>query len=644
MSKKNNDTARDVEVEKSLSVIFEGEGKDATDLGVIDRKRSNVWLMAGIGVSVFLTILLAAIWAGFVIFKPFRGFSGQGLKILVDGPERVTIGSETTYFINWQNVSSEPLASAEIRVSFPPDFSPTKIEPDASGDGFVWRLGSVPLDGRGTMTIRGFFTGALGTQTAIQAVGTYRPASFNSDFESLATRKIEYGDSVIAGLLDLPPKALPGDTIRIAYTITNSGTGPMKGLEARLTLPSGFVLDATTTSVDIEGDVVKMPVGTIESNTSTTVAVTGTFASGAGGNVPIHAEAGRIDTDGSFLAVQKTDSILEVLTGDLSVKLVVNGSDTDRSIAEGDVLRFTLGYENTATEDIKDVKLRVIFEPIGGTTSTAATTTAKTVSKNAKTSKVIVTPPSFADWSQLDDSSSGTVSGNAITWDASGLGALERLTPGQDGEIEFSVPSATSASSSAPLDGFQIVAEATMGTVGTSTINRTIRTKPMVLKFRSDADLASEARYYSEEGAPVGSGPLPPVSGQTTTYRINWTITKQVHELTGIKVSATLPKSVTWPANTNVTAGEMKYDESSRTVTWTLNRLPTDVHEADAAFDVQLTPSDLDVGRFAVLIGETRFEATDAVINEPILKVKPGLSTDLQNDDGAKNKGVVRKP
>jgi len=72
--------------------------------------------------------------------------------------------------------------------------------------------------------------------------------------------------------------------------------------------------------------------------------------------------------------------------------------------------------------------------------------------------------------------------------------------------------------------------------------------------------------------------------------------------------------------------------------------LPANVNEASADFDLTITPTNLDAGRFAQLMGETRFDALDTDINEPIVLTKPALTTDLQNDEGAKGKGVVTKP
>ncbi len=594
----------------------------------MSRHRSpRLWFILG-GASVFVVVLFLAAWAGYVFFNPFRGFKGQELQLTIDGPERVVLGQEMTYFVNWQNVANEPLASADLRVSFPTDFTPTSIDPKPNGDGLAWKLGSVGFGGRGTLTIKGTFTGALGSMTAIQAVGTYRPASFNNDFESLATRELEYADSMIAGSIVAPEKALPGDKITFVYAVQNRGTSPQDGLEARLTLPQGFVREAASVGL-LDGRVVRLPVGTLAAGASTTVAVSGSFASGSAGEATVHAELGRIGIDGAFQPAQKSDATFAVLSGDLTLKLVANGSDADQSVAEGDTMRFTLGYENSAEEPITDVAIRIRFEPLAATTTVAV----------AK--KPTPPTPDFLDWSQLEDSSSGTVSGNQITWDKKAINVLANLPSKLDGTIEFSLPVLRNATGTA---AFQVVAEATMKSVGNAVVNRTIKSSPITFRLRTDADLSSAARYFSEEGAPLGTGPLPPVVGQTTRYRIEWDLTKTLHELKNLHVTAVLPKNVAWPGKSVVDAGEIAYDESSRTVTWTVNDVSADAQETMASFDVDLTPGNLDAGRFADLLGETRVDFTDADLNELVSRTKPALTTDLQNDEGAKSKGVVRKP
>ena len=59
---------------------------------------------------------------------------------------------------------------------------------------------------------------------------------------------------------------------------------------------------------------------------------------------------------------------------------------------------------------------------------------------------------------------------------------------------------------------------------------------------------------------------------------------------------------------------------------------------------VKLSPSEADVGRFADLLSETRFEFTDKNIDESVIRTSPSLNTDLPDDPIAKRKGVITKP
>ncbi|MBU1349037.1 hypothetical protein KJ781_03135 [Patescibacteria group bacterium] len=610
----------EADVERSLEAIYRDEGGGMPDLTKFEPVRSRWWVYALTAGAAFAAVLIVAAWAGFSFFKPFRGFSGQGLAIAIEGSEHVVIGQETTYFINYRNRTSDPLATAELRVTFPSDFVVTGLEPPPNEERSMnWRIGSLPVDGSGTIKIRGVFTGALGTQSAIQVVGSYRPATFNSDFEALATKALTYDESVLSGTLSVPVKVMPGDEVAVAYIVTNEGDEPIEGLEARFTLPEGFQRVASESDA-MDGREVLIPLGKLEAAASTTVMIAGTFSSGISGDAMFIAEAGRPSADGSFLPNQRAEATVTVLTGDLSLKLVVNGTDGDTTIQYGGALRFGIGYENTASEDLKDVKLRLRFEPIASSTAGMA----------------------FVDWKTYDDNASGTRSGDVVTWSAKSIPMFLDLPPKEEGIIDVSMRGLQATNGTSTL-AFRVVLEAEIGSVGDVPVHRTIHATPITIRYLTDADISVEARYFSEEGAPLGSGSLPPRVGETTTYRIRWVLAKRFHELKGVTVTAVLPKIASWPGNAVAEAGEVTYDGASRTVTWTLNRMPEGVNEAGVDFDVAITPTEADADRFAQLMGETRLDATDVALGQPVFRTLPALTTDLENDEGAQGKGVVRK-
>lgn len=632
------------QVTASLTAIYGETPAQAKDLlHTMERARRRTWLALGVGLALLVALATVAAWVGFWWWGS-RDFSGEGLQLTVEGPSRVSLGQETTYFINWFNRSKNPFAALEVRVSFPNDFVIASVEPKPTGQPLVFRLGAQAVEARGVLKVTGTFTGALGTRSAVQVIGTYRPVSSNSGFEELVTRELEYTDTVLAGRLTAPPKVLPGDKVTVAYTLTNQGSAAITGLLARVSLPDGFVgatlasplqasplqaspLRATSTSDLLDERAVTLPIGALEPGASSTVRVTGSFALGSHGEAVFQAQAGRLTSDGIFAAAQKSEASVSVLAGDLNVKLVINGSDQSRSLPLGEQQRVAISYQNTSGEELRDVTLRF---HLGDDAQSAS-------------SSPSAPPTSLVEWGGLDDSVSGTRSGDTLTYGADQIGQFARLPPDADGLIELTVPviNHVTTSRDAPILAW---VEATIGAVDRVKVNRTVKTQPIVFRFQTDAALSSIARYASEEGAPLGRGPLPPIVGTTTTYRIEWRIAKTLHGLERVSVSAALPKNVSFGGVKEVGAGDVGYDPERRLVSWTINKIPPNVDELVATFDAGLAPFASDAGRFAPLLGEARLDFTDSVLGEPLARTAPPFTTDLPDDDLAKGKGVVKKP
>lgn len=611
------------EIQKSLTTIYEGQPSKEW-LNTLDRGRQKTWVVALSVLASLVGFVAIAAWVGFWWFGS-TGFGGRGIEIQIEGPEKITIGQEVTYFVNWFNVAREPLASTEFRLNVPSDFVMTSVDPAPTNEPLVFRLGAQPIEGRGTMKITGIFTGAMNTKSSIQVIAMYRPASFNSDFEQLDTKEITYGESVLQGALDLPSKVIPGDVVPLKYTVTNTASRTIEGLRARISLPVGFVLSGDTGSVADEYRVVTIPLGPIESGAATSVEMRGSFAVRSGGDIPMNAETGFVLANDVFAPAVKTEGIVSVLAGDLDIDLVINGSQEDRNTNVGEWQRVAIAYENVSGASLKDVELALKF------------------SSQASSSVATGNVSTPIDWSKLEDANKGVQKNETVRYTKKEIEALEELKPNADGFIELAVPlmQSISAEQDTPI---AVSVEVKIGSVGDEKVNRIVTTKPILLHVQSDANLSAIARYSSEEGAPIGSGPLPPVVGSSTTYRIEWKVQRTLHALERLTITATVPGAVLWAGQRDLDAGELAYDESKKMVTWTVNAMPEDIGELVASFDVTLRPSEADVGKFAQLLGESRMDFTDTKIGASILRTSPALTTDLTEDALAQRKGVVKRP
>ena len=605
------------QVNQSLAAIYEGQPSKEW-LKTIEHKRQKTWVIVLTSFMTLIFLTSIAAWIGFWWWG-MQGFNGEGVEIQIEGPDQVSVGQEVTYFVNWFNVAREPLATTEFRISFPNDFLVTNIDPRPTSEPMVFRLGAQPIEGRGTVKVTGVFTGALGTSSAIQVITNYRPASFNSDFEELDTKEIQYTQSVITGELELPSKVIPGDDIEIKYRIKNTGSRTMEHLRARFELPNGFVPSASTTQEMLDAKEYFVEIDSIDAGDEQTIILPGAFAVRSGGDIPIIAETGFVLGDGAFAAAQRSKGIISVLAGDLDVEVVINGNQDDRNVNLGDWQRLAIAYENMSGETLEDIELVLHIENQDGS------------------------PSNIIDWDEWQDELSGDFDDEStITYTDDQIEDLQEMAPNTDGFIEVSVPLKEEIASEDDMP-LQIYVEAKIGLVAGDRVNRTVKTKSIMLALQSDARISSIARFTSEEGAPVGSGPLPPVVGSSTVYRIEWKINKSLHELDRLTVSANLPPAVAFQAQKEIDAGVLDYDSSKKLVTWTINHMPEDVDQLILSFDVALRPSEADLGRFAQLLGETRFEFTDTKLDAQILRTAESITTDLPDDPLAKQKGVVSR-
>ena len=614
-------------MERGLKAIYRPDPGEAQDFSSLQPRVSHRWAIA---LGAFILVgggLAAAIWAGVLTRRPWLAdLSKAQIDVDLQGPEDVAVGEETTYTVAWRNPLDRPLADATVRINLPPDFEPTAVDPRPTGGEMEWTLGDIAALGFGRMTVRGVFSGAVGGSGAVQAVGSVRPEAGGDSVEAVDTVRVRYARSVLSGTASIPGPVVAGDRSVLSYEVRNDGAAPLAGLHAFLKLPSGFVVDASAVSgtsafADFDGArAVRFVLPEIVPNGAVAVSVPGVFPAGSVGDVAFEASAGRLAADGHLVPMQKTSAAVSVLGGDLSLKLVVNGSDKPRSALFGERLQVALGYQNLSPETLRDVRFRIQAVPLESATRTTATAAAMLV-----------------DWMRIEGPSGTKATPLQAVWAKGTPGWIDRLFAQQDGILEFALPVAGPASSTA--SAFRLQADATF-VLASST--RTVRSAPVDVAVVSDVALGAEARYFSEEGAPIGRGPLPPVVGQPTEYLVTWTLAKKVHGLQDVRVFATLPKGVVFMESATATAGAVFSGDGQ--VRWEVPELRAADASAEASFRIRLTPEAGDVGRFAALLGASEFSAKDVDADWDVSRRAPALTTDLSSDESARGKGVVKKP
>ncbi|KKW33414.1 MAG: hypothetical protein UY76_C0003G0019 [Candidatus Uhrbacteria bacterium GW2011_GWA2_52_8d] len=592
------------EIRRQLRSIYEGSDGRVPDLSKLDRgKRSRLTqvLLKTIGLLAVLSLIA---WVGFFVFTKGLFQEGETLKLTTEGPGEVKSGEEISYTFRYENIGDVPVASLVMKLTVPSTFHVYSSVPEPQRT-LEWTIGSLSAGSDGAITVTGVFLAEVPSSQRLQALFTYKPANFSSDFQDILTQKIDIEDSVVALSFTGPEKALAGDTSEYVVNVQNSGSDPVYNIRVIPTFPTDFT-SSSSEPPPVEGQMYWV-IDVLEPGELSAITIDGSFTSTASGEQKMVVAIGFVDQDLVYLQ-DVQELVTDVLGGSIIFSVIVNGSNQSQTADLGETLRISLDYANQAEETARDMSF------------------AMTLSSEAGTVPV--------DWSKAN-LSGGVRVGNEVSWEG-----LAQLAPENSSVIDLSLPIYT-VLDPGEADSFTIAVVLTLGNVGTITSTRTLEATPIVITLNSDVSINAQATYYSESGMAIGSGPIPPQVGHTTNYRVYWNVSNSLHTLENVRMSATLPQDVAWLERTDTDIGTVSYNATTRQITWTIPKLLAELAHAGAWFEIAISPDSGDVGRFMKLTSTTSFEARDSSTAESMSESLGELTSELPDDDFALGKGIV---
>lgn len=579
------------------------------------RKKIIVWVLVG------LMIIAGAAVGGFFFFvNQEQEFANEQVSASIDGATVVTSGKESTFVIAITNGEAVAVHNVEMTLQLPSTFQFRSSVPSAENDAHnAWNVGTINPGKRKLVSITGTFFGETGTELAVPTILGYRPANFNSVFQTHGSLSLTIGGSVLSLTLEAPPKSISGRADQYALTLENTSDETIEQVRLTLTVPAEMQADNFKPEATSTGSFI-WSIDSLEGGETFSVTWNGTITAAQGTSSELKAEVGYTDAGGTYLSQAEQTALLFVVNPQLLITLKQNDSTSGAPAEFGDLITYAVTLENGSDAVINDIAVRV------------------ELTTNA------------VDWSGLVNPYKGTTEGTTIRWDASTVPTLTSLRPNEQAEISFSIPVVATYSASGADDGeLTISATATARSSGVVDLDGTdlvVSTDPLVTKITTDLKLRAESRYYDDQSIPVGSGPVPPRVGATTTYRLYWYLHNSTNEVTDVVVSAVLPTGVDWTGVSGVTAGDVSYDASTRLIQWTINRIPQNagqlIPELQAYVDVSITPQVVQVGDVVTLLGMTTAQATDTFTGVSITQTAKTLTTALTTDPVERGSGKVQ--
>ncbi len=618
--KKTKNTESIASIYKQAAELFqtnsdvEKEAKEEETIlaHIMDKRQKRRKRTIIISALIFLFIIAAASIFGFIVFNKRKQFAEDKIKISIIGPDETQIGEEVTYLINYENEGQVALKDVKLFVRMPKGFSLTEQVPETENS--TWNFDKIKINESGQIKIKGKLITQVDTTQKINATISYNPENFNSEFSKIETHSTQVLPLELEALITNPQNAIPGQKFNLTLSYSNPTEIDYEKLIIKLVSPADFsIIQSQPKSENNEWVIENIKAD----NNEQEITVEGIFSEDIDlatieKNQPFEFQIlypGEFDQN----FVQKSEQFtIELSDQELLAYLIINGKTENSNTSYGENINCTAVIKNTSDQDVEDAGL---------------------------IANITEWPLEVLDWKNSDLSGGDledTEEGSQISWNISNLNAYS------ENVIEFSIP----IKKLAALQDFsnESLAEQNIKLYLQLTINEeepTIDSSTIEIKLNTDIALGIKALYYDQDGNEIGSGPLPPQANEKTTYKIFWDISNNLHEITDVKIKATLADKVSWSGNEQITTGQINYNSDTNQITWEINRLPQSVNEAHTNFELSLEPTNDDIGKLMKLTENTSLEAKDSITGDSLIISLNPISTNLEFDEEGKEKGVI---
>ncbi len=621
---------------EELIEVYEATGDDLGSITMLEHKR-RTWKRMLVWILLFLLAVFIGVAAvSWFIWGGRQAFTGEQVLFELNAPAELASGSSVELALHYANREDISFRKAEVELRLPPGFIFESAEPQPTSSNNLWDLGTVPSGQEGDILVRGRLVGRPEMGTTISGLFRYWPANFSSEFAEIASAEIKVLPVKAEFRLEAPDQVLVGQKTSLSAILANPTEEPMHNLRIEPIYPENFIIESSNPELDEKGLWI---IPEVKANEEREFQIDGYFSSAEMGETELIVLLAQQGRDQDYFQQKEQRQEVRLIQGDLLAQLIVNGASKDSTIQWGETLNGSINFRNNSKTTLGDITAVVTIE------SRYRSQDAERASAGAVDFSTLV-DAARGSVKQLEAVDTKTLHRRSITWTGDDVATLALLEPDEEGELNFQVAlldAQRAIDRLAHPEDVEIVMQVQMIVAKTGDIKEelTVSANPITFKLNTDLVFDAHVRYYADNGEQLGYGPLPPKVGEETVYHVVWRLENSIHEVEHIVASVQLPSGVSWKNVYEVSAGEVKFSASTNELTWTLNRLPVDVPSATLEFELGLRPTASQIGEIASLTKKITMTAKDSVTGGSIIQTALPLTTGVDRDKEASDKGIV---
>ncbi len=577
-----------------------------------EKYKKFIW----IGGIVIISLVL--VWVIYAILKGKTGsFTGHLVEIEAKATQSIASGDSVEYTFSYLNNEGVDLRDSQLTVRYPEgfEFISSSVESKSETSNY-WKIGNIKSKEGGQIVVKGRLFGEPDSVKMVSAEFNYVPTGMSSSFtkEASADTLINPSGSIVE--INAPQSVASGNSVQYMISYENHSKDTINDLQVKLLYPSGFSFSES--SPNSSEDTAIWNMGSLESGSAGSITISGKLEGAKGDYKTVKVEIGTYSESDGFQVLATDEDSTRIADVQISVQAFMN-EQSSAVVTPGSLLNCKITYKNDSSVVLHSTSLKAYIDRRAIDVSTL---------------KV----------------NNGSYSDGVITWDSSGVPEFASLNPGTSGEVSFvvEIPAIINVKKNSDknfkvsLTPYVISEDIPVS----MSQERKVEGISAIAKIQTEPAIEQFARYYDDDGNQVGSGPITPEVGKTSTYRIYWKVTNLTNDVKDGKVTAKLYPGTSFSGGTKSSAGELKYNDQTKTVFWDLGLIPANVGYVGKAltgsFLISITPGENLEGKIVKLVEKVFITGVDLFTGVDVSSFYDEVDTTLKTDPKAENSGQVK--